>query len=132
MSITLKVPEKSAKIDPPKVHYIPAKISGDGKAEVDAYFEKYTDEEAGVLTNALRGRPLKGCQFQLPEGKVGVIFRETRKPMSEKTDRVLKYGGEFKEFTYWNYDLNPSENDGIRKTIASLEVLKAVHQKVSP
>lgn len=130
MSITLKFQESAAKPSEPKVHYIPASISGDGKAEVSLYFDNYTTEDAGVGTNALRGFPLKGCALRLPEGKLGVIFKESRQPMTEKSDRVLKYGGQFKEMTYWNYDLNPSDNDGLRKTFNSLEVLKAVHEKV--
>lgn len=106
---------------------------GDGQADVSNYFENYTEKVAGsaeILTNSFRGFPLKGCEFQLPEGKIGAIFREKQSLTSENSDRPLKFAGTFKNFTYWNYDINPSDNDALRKTISALSVMEAVHQKV--
>lgn len=110
-------------------------LDGDGQADVSNYFENYTEDVASsgstkILTNSFRGFPLKGCEFELPKGKVGAIYREKQSLTSENSERPLKFAGTFKNFTYWNYDINPSENDALRKTISALSVMEAVHQKV--
>ncbi|XP_063700931.1 uncharacterized protein LOC134831198 [Culicoides brevitarsis] len=134
MPVSFEIPTKESQKPEKelKIHYIPAKIDGNGKAEVSKYFENYTEHlgSSEILSNAFRGFPLKGCDFKLPEGKVGVIFRDKDSLKSEDSDRSLKFAGTFNNFTYWNYDTNPSENDALRKTMTALSVMEAVHQPV--
>lgn len=79
-----------------------------------------------VLTNSLRGYPLRGIEMKLPENQQGVIFRENEKLQTEDNDRVLKFGGKFNKFIYWNYDRNPSENDAYKKALHFRKVSEAV------
>uniref|UniRef100_A0A182IRE6 Uncharacterized protein n=1 Tax=Anopheles atroparvus TaxID=41427 RepID=A0A182IRE6_ANOAO len=131
MSINLKVNcedvESSLK-DPMKLHYIPATIGGDGPANLEKFFTPYTETlPGGILQNALRGYPLLGKQTTLPEGYTGVIFQETKKPLSSEDDRTLTFGGAFREFTYWNYDRNPTRNDPYEKALNWLQLAEVLH-----
>ncbi|XP_058465990.1 ribonuclease H2 subunit C [Malaya genurostris] len=135
MSINLKF--KPSDVDtsfsnPPKLHYIPATIRGDGPAKVDQYFESYTEQlEDETLVNSLRGFPLRGKQINLPIGYSGLIFQETQKPLSSEEDRNFSFGGAFKRFTYWNYDKIPSKNDPFVKALDWMELAEALHEPIS-
>lgn len=79
-----------------------------------------------MKTNALRGYPLKGVDMKVPASTQGIVLCENESIKAEEAERELKFGGKFSQFTYWNYDKNPSENDGFRKALHWLEVSKAV------
>uniref|UniRef100_A0A8D8CZ33 Ribonuclease H2 subunit C n=1 Tax=Culex pipiens TaxID=7175 RepID=A0A8D8CZ33_CULPI len=131
MSINLKLKQSDVLQcleTPPKVHYIPATIRGDGPANVEQFFESYTDESEGkTLTNALRGFPLRGKEFNLPVGYTAVMFQETKKPLSADEDRNFSFAGAFKQFTYWNYDKIPTKNDPLEKALDWMELSRALH-----
>ncbi|XP_017079118.1 uncharacterized protein LOC108113127 [Drosophila eugracilis] len=136
MSITLDFNSKNlAKSKHLDLHYLPAKIDGDGEANVEQYFNNYTKEAtdfgSGILTNALRGYPLMGEQLKVPAGFRGLVLQETSKPISESSDRQLRLTGAFEEFTYWNYDKVPSNGDAFRQAILLVDVAKALSQPVS-
>ncbi|XP_016994606.2 ribonuclease H2 subunit C [Drosophila takahashii] len=136
MSITLDFNGKNlAKSKQLDLHYLPAKIDGDGEANVEQYFNNYTREASefgqGILTNALRGYPLMGEQLKVPEGYRGVVLQETEKPISEASDRQLRLTGVFEEFTYWNYDKVPSNGDAYRQALLQAEVAQALSQPIS-
>lgn len=83
--------------------------------------------------NALRGFPLKGAEIKLPQTIQGVILREEEKLQIDGAERDLKFGGKFSEFTYWNYDKNPSENDAYRKALHWIKISEAVsHFVITP
>lgn len=67
--------------------------------------------------NALRGFPLDGCTFKVPEHFQGIVFQETQRPMEENARRTFKVCATFDEFTYWNYDKEPSENDQLKQAL---------------
>lgn len=131
MSINLKLKQSDVQQcleTPPKAHYIPATIRGDGPANVAQFFESYTDESEGkILTNALRGFPLRGKEFNLPTGYTAVMFQETKKPLSAEEDRNFSFAGAFKQFTYWNYDKIPTKNDPLEKALDWMELSRALH-----
>lgn len=79
-----------------------------------------------VFTNALRGYPLRGVKFSVPEGYQGVIFNENKKPLNEEAERNLKATGTFKSFTYWNYDKIPSRNDALAKVVDWMDISDVV------
>ncbi|XP_065089848.1 uncharacterized protein LOC135711032 [Ochlerotatus camptorhynchus] len=115
-----------------KIHYIPATIHGDGPAKVEQYFECYTDVlDDKTLVNALRGFPLRGKHFTLPTGFNGVIFQETKKPLSTDEDRNFSFAGAFKEFTYWNFDKIPSKNDAFVKALDWMELSQVLHEPLA-
>ncbi|KXJ82252.1 hypothetical protein RP20_CCG014823 [Aedes albopictus] len=120
---------KASLQDPAKLHYIPATIRGDGPAKVEQYFESYTEElEDKTLVNALRGFPLRGKRFTLPPAYSGVMFQETKKPLSADEERTMTFAGAFKEFTYWNYDKIPSKNDAFEKALDWMELSDVLHE----
>lgn len=78
------------------------------------------------LTNAFRGYPLDGCQFAVPSHLQGVVFQELNRPLEENVDRTFKVNGIFHDFTYWNYDRDPSENDMLRQALQWADFAKVV------
>ncbi|KAH8402222.1 hypothetical protein KR009_010493 [Drosophila setifemur] len=136
MSITLDINGKNlAKSKTLDLHYLPAKIDGDGEANVEDYFNNYTREAtdygSGILLNALRGYPLIGERLKVPEGFKGLVLQETDKPLSEFADRQLRLTGVFEEFTYWNYDKVPSNGDPYRQALLMADVAEALSQPIS-
>lgn len=121
-----------------KVQYLPVGVDDNVPANVDEFFNNYTREENGgmdfifridrncflsvntfatVMKNSLRGYPLDGCQMKLPENYQGVVYQETKRPLVESTKRFFKTKGIFSEFTYWNYDKEPSNNDALKQAL---------------
>lgn len=79
-----------------------------------------------VLKNSLRGFPLNGCQFKVPESYRGIVFQEDQRPLDENAERTFKPSGVFDEFIYWNYDKLPSHNDKLKQALAWNEYAKTV------
>lgn len=79
-----------------------------------------------VLKNSLRGFPLNGCKFQVPESHRGIIFQEDQRPLDENAGRTFKVRGIFNEFTYWNYDKQPSDNDKLKQALVWNNFAKVV------
>ncbi|XP_055625112.1 uncharacterized protein LOC129767886 [Toxorhynchites rutilus septentrionalis] len=118
--------------NPAKIHFVPATIEGDGSAKVEQYFDSYTEELVDkTLVNALRGYPLRGKEFTLPEGHTAVIFQETQKPLSAEEDRNFSFAGAFQKFTYWNYDKIPSKSDPLVKALDWMQLSQALHDPLS-
>lgn len=71
-------------------------------------------EEQPILLASFRGRPLQGRKVKLPDGYTGYMVARN-KTNSERS---------FDEFTYWNWDELPSENDAICKAVRWVNVAK--------
>lgn len=135
-----------------KLQYIPATIKGDGPANLEQFFTPYTETQRDgsewcsgdwqsvkkktisnnsflllALCNALRGYPLRGKATSLPAGYTGVMLQETKKPLSDEDDRTLTFAGAFRDFTYWNYDRQPSRNDPMAKALGWLQLAEVLH-----
>ncbi|KFD45099.1 hypothetical protein M513_14024, partial [Trichuris suis] len=95
------------------VHSIPAKISYDGPARVETYFDSTrVQKEDGTETATFRGRPLNGVTSCLPEGYRLYVTENT-----SKGDKLqLTALKEAEQFTVWSLDANPN----------SAKVLKAL------
>lgn len=78
------------------------------------------------MKNSLRGFPLNGCQFQVPKSHRGIVFQEDQRPLDENAERTFKANGIFDEFTYWNYDKQPSENDKLKQALVWNDLAKVV------
>lgn len=76
MSITIDINSKQIGDDKNKLnmHFLPAKIRGDGEANVERYFSVYTRKEHGYLTNSLRGYPLQGERKNMPSNYKGILY----------------------------------------------------------
>ncbi|XP_075160525.1 ribonuclease H2 subunit C [Haematobia irritans] len=114
-----------------QMHFLPAKINGDGVANVDSYFNVYTRRENGCLKNCLRGYPLEGEEKSVPSNYKGLVLQETRKPLDEEADRILRVKGTFKNFTYWNYDKIPSAADGYNQALQLLDIAHNLAETIS-
>lgn len=84
-----------------------------------------------VLKNSLRGFPLNGCQFNVPETYRGVVFQEDQRPLDENAERTFKAAAVFNEFTYWNYDKQPSENDKLKQALTWNNFAEALHSPIT-
>ncbi|KAG4076197.1 hypothetical protein HA402_014746 [Bradysia odoriphaga] len=115
------------KVNDTNVQFIPAKmeLQSSGIAPVQKYFDQYTDEVDGELSNALRGYPLIGRKFKTPEGMLGVVYEENKTKLSE-ANRTLKVNSVFNEYVYWNYDKIPSDNDALIKALDWIQISKSV------
>ncbi|KAJ6633704.1 hypothetical protein Bhyg_15530 [Pseudolycoriella hygida] len=121
------------KINGTKIQFIPAKIEipTSAKAAVHTYFDQYTEELDGELSNALRGHPLNGRKCKTPEGLLGVVYEENKTKLSE-TNRTLKVNSVFDEYIYWNYDKIPSSNDALVKGLDWMEIAKSFMEPLDP
>uniref|UniRef100_A0A1I8M8C6 Uncharacterized protein n=1 Tax=Musca domestica TaxID=7370 RepID=A0A1I8M8C6_MUSDO len=133
MSITIEVNSGQIKKDRQQLdmHFLPANIKGNGEANVEQYFSAYTRKENGFLTNALRGYPLQGEIKKVPANITGVVLQETRKPLDEEAERILRVKGTFEEFTYWNYDKIPSASDGYTQALQIVQLADVLSETIS-
>nr|CAG4641342.1 EOG090X0IC1 [Eulimnadia texana] len=120
-----------------EVHLMPCKIHHDGPANVSTYFTPYISEKSPsdessdkVLQASFRGRLLLGQQIEIPENFTGYVLSESKKPLSEESDRKLHCSDTFQGFTYWNWDHEPTKNDAVQQVFEWLDVSQAIHQNV--
>jgi len=120
-----------------RVHLMACEIEHDGEAQVASYFDTSVREEGtkpGVehgekaLSASFRGRSLKGCVLNLPAGYTGYVMKEEKRPFTEEEDRVLKATHKFSQFTYWNLETPPSNNDSITKALQWINIASALHR----
>ncbi|XP_031620432.1 uncharacterized protein LOC116338975 [Contarinia nasturtii] len=135
MSIQLKLDQTvfdQLKEEQINLQFIPASIENTTKANVDQFFNIYTTTVDGFLKNSLRGFPLNGCKFQVPDSHCGIIFQESEKPLDENTDRTFRAFGIFNDFAYWNYDKQPSDNDKLKQCFVWNDFAKVLHTPITP
>lgn len=76
---------------------------------------------------SFRGYPLQGKKVTVPVGYKGMVFMEKkRKTDPEGKKRNLHCTGTFSQFTYWNYDRIPSENDAFSAALDWIDIADAV------
>lgn len=130
MSIVLKKSEISETPSSDHLHFIPARINKDSAADVENYFDKFIEQSAEgseILHNALRGRFLVGQKMDVPAGYQGMVYVERKRPLNDDTERVFQPKNSFNNFTYWNYDKNPSRNDAFTQALQWLEISEVLH-----
>lgn len=81
------------------------------------------DPDSPTLTSSFRGRPLQGRKIVLPEGYKGHIVPKSSKSNVEATKN-------FDEFTYWNWDQLPNNDDAVVKALQWINISKAIHGSV--
>lgn len=130
MSISLKVCNNTERKNL-KVHYLPAKINGDGRTNASNYFNSYTRvNQDNLLTNAIRGFPLNGEIVKVPTTHSSYILQETEFSNTEKS-RNIYVTGSFNNFYYWNYDKMPSSGDAYKQALHLLSISKEFSGSVS-
>lgn len=68
-----------------------------------------------ILTASFRGRPLQGRKLALPKGYKGHLVSKDG-----------KYNRKFNEFTYWNWDQIPKDDDKVVKALSWLKISEAL------
>ncbi|XP_054739060.1 uncharacterized protein LOC129245101 [Anastrepha obliqua] len=131
MSILFKVRENLANSYTLDLHFLPAKVNGDGTTDVNNYFNSYTSvEHDGILTNAVRGFPLKGETLEVPETHKAFILQESQKPLNAE-NRNLYVTGNFEKFCYWNYDKIPTKADTYKQALQLLDICEEFTASIS-
>lgn len=69
-----------------------------------------------ILTASFRGRPLQGRKVKLPDGYIGHVHQK------DSVD-----GRKFDEFTYWNWDQIPKDNDTVVNALQWMKIAQAIH-----
>ena len=84
-----------------------------------------------VLLASFRGRPLQGRRLQVPAGFLGHVVDKPQAgsglASASKQQRMKKH---FREFTYWNWDELPNENDTVVKAMNWIHIAKAIHDPI--
>nr|CAB3265616.1 ribonuclease H2 subunit C-like [Phallusia mammillata] len=99
--------DKHLLLEASALNHMPCTIDGNEKANVSTYFRpQQTSQNSlkNVLRSSFRGRPLEGKTINIPDGYVGLIFEEKRKPFSEDEDRTLDLTHSFDCFQQWYLD----------------------------
>ena len=79
-----------------------------------------------MLKASFRGYPLLGKEITLPEDYCGVILKDQCVETNEKS---IYSSQTFDKLTYWNWDIEPSNNDKIPSALEWLHVAKVVRKK---
>lgn len=83
--------------------------------------DKRSLQDSPILTASFRGRPLQGRKVKLPGNYKGFVIKKDSK-LKERSSI-----GKFKEFTYWNWDEIPSNEDAVMKALQWIDISKAIH-----
>ncbi|XP_042226890.1 ribonuclease H2 subunit C-like [Homarus americanus] len=137
MAVNIDLKSEALKEDKGDSHiqYLPCNIEYDGKADINKFFNIYVDEEVTGdgkeektgLKGMFRGYPLRGCVAKVPEGYKGVVLKETRPTLSADEDRTMRGVCQFKSFTFWNWDREPSRGDRYQQAMDWIDVANAIH-----
>lgn len=106
--IQLKLPKNNEKSVEKLAHFVPAAIEGEGKINIEQHFDLYTrHRKDGLLSNALRGRPLVGERISLPtsSGRAFILQKNSSEcDNASDLKRHFQSVGVLSELTYWSYD----------------------------
>lgn len=91
--------------------------------------ENLTSEENDKkgMKGTFRGYPLEGSVMQLPEGYTGVVLKETRPNLNSDEDRTMRGVCQFKTFTFWNWDREPSRGDRYQQAMDWVDIASVIH-----
>lgn len=92
-----------------------------GRIKSDDSHAPENSPENPIYTASFRGRPLQGRKIKLPEDYKGCIVPKEAKMANNGSSN------EFNEFTYWNWDELPSDNDAVVKALQWINISKAIH-----
>ena len=81
---------------------------------------------AAGMEAKLRGHPLNGEKMSVPKGYTGVVLREAQMSVAAEGSQVMKGLALFDNFTYWNWDRQPSCSDKYQQAMNWLEVANVV------
>lgn len=94
------------------------KDNDEGRSESENFRDPNENTETDpILVASFRGRPLQGRKIKLPDGFRGHV-------RDNDSDNCLQ----FNEFTYWNWDEIPKQNDTVLKALQWLDIAKAIHE----
>ena len=141
---------KGQENDDDLLQHVPAKIGYSGEEHVKTYFTDFikaetedgddVDMESGgkatdVLTTALRGRPLKGCQVDIPEGYNALVLQTGRShggSLGERTEAAqMRVVQKLDKITAWNYDSDPTNPGGntVSRALQWIQLAKVLHSE---
>ncbi|XP_011626605.1 ribonuclease H2 subunit C [Amborella trichopoda] len=123
------------------VHHLPCCIKHTGPCPVSHYFKP---KRTGVVVDdlrveeaAFRGRKLLGTTLTIPHGYSGYVLemhngQKEKAPKNEGESNCWKARATFQNFTYWNHDSLPSQDDAFVRCFHWFPVANALHKPVEP
>ena len=79
-----------------------------------------------------RGRCMRGCELNLPEGYSGVVLERRHQKSDEISTHSWQAVGTFDAFSYWNHDRHPVNSDGIQRVMEWAALASAIHKPLEP
>lgn len=64
--------------------------------------------------------------MNVPEGYTGLVLREAQPSVEPEGGKVMKGLALFDQFTYWNWDRQPSRSDKYQQALDWLEVANVI------
>lgn len=107
-------------------HLMPCSIDFNGdRAEISKYFTPCIDSSGDHIAASFRGRPLSGKEIILPKDYTGIVVQRCQESEDPKVTHSSTH--QFKKFTYWNWDMEPSANDKVSQAMDWIEIANAIH-----
>lgn len=114
-----------------QIQFIPATIEHNGPADINTYFTSFIkDREDKKLEGSLRGRPLDGEVVQVPKGSELLVLQAGQGDGlgGERNEaKVLRVIKRTNQFSYWNYDRAPSNQDNLQQALQWTELAEVLH-----
>ncbi|ERN14809.1 hypothetical protein AMTR_s00032p00090570 [Amborella trichopoda] len=94
-------------------------------------------DDLRVEEAAFRGRKLLGTTLTIPHGYSGYVLemhngQKEKAPKNEGESNCWKARATFQNFTYWNHDSLPSQDDAFVRCFHWFPVANALHKPVEP
>lgn len=116
------------------LNHMPCAIDGNEEANVSSYFRPQPKQDGlkSTLRSSFRGRPLEGKTIVLPEGYVGLVFTEKRKPFIEDEARTLDLTSTFESFQQWYLDSQYLSKNTVETACTSWtkDIAAAIHDPI--
>ena len=109
-----------------ELNLMPCTIKADNaRAKIGTYLViRKPKGEGEVMQSSFRGIEIRGKNFAVPKGYVGVLARERSKAKTHENTWVPTHT--FESFGYWNREVEPTEEDSIARWLAFPTISKAL------
>lgn len=90
------------------IHLLPCTINYDGPAPINSFFQVTKAEKNEQLVSHFRGRELKGKEFKLKDGVIGLNTIQVSEAAASNQETVWETAGVFDNIKVWDHDVEPN------------------------